>query len=405
MCRLNVPKPRQGRASRSPAPALAAVSDLPDLLAPLTKQVVLGAVPEGMRRATSQQEFTRAVKEHGDALALRCHGYRNLMLVATKLSDWADWTTLTTRPTEQRIADDTDLALSTVKRWVRWLRERGFLGTVEEGTTVRFRKGTRCGLDDDGLGNRAAVWVLCVPAPELDEEHARTDTLTDKTTTEPPSCTSRRGVHEGPTRARERSSSRRRNRISTTDGPAATPGTRKHALQIAQKLHDTDPVVARLSPWYIRHLTRDFVAAGWSADDVQHALNHHPDGTEWTYTWTSRDQIRNVPGWVRFRLSAWLDDGRPVPGKSQRLAAAAAELRAQQEAWRREREEQRARAGLDPIQREPVLSRAEALAPPPVQAAAPAAPSESYRSVRAEMERKRREREALQLAEMRRLGA
>ncbi|MFD0659675.1 hypothetical protein [Thermocatellispora tengchongensis] len=86
-----------------------------------------------------------------------------------------------------------------------------------------------------------------------------------------------------------------------------------------------------MSPWYIRHLIRDYVTAGWTADDVMHALDHKPDGSAWTYTWTSRDQIRNVPGWVRFRLSAWLDEhGRPLPGKSQRLAAAAAELRAEQ---------------------------------------------------------------------------
>ncbi len=159
---------------------------------------VLSAVPEGMRRAPSQRDFLRAVKEHPDALSLRCHAYRNLTKVTAKLADWADWTTMTTRPTEQRIADDLDLALSTVKRWIRWLRERGLLGVVEEGTTNRYRRGNRCGLDDDGLGNRAAVWVLCVPAPELDEH----DTLTDKTTTEPPSCTSRREYMKSYARAR-----------------------------------------------------------------------------------------------------------------------------------------------------------------------------------------------------------
>ncbi|MEU7891785.1 hypothetical protein AB0B45_02845 [Nonomuraea sp. NPDC049152] len=309
------------------------------------------------------------------------------------MADWANWTTMTTRPTEQRIADDLDLALSTVKRWIRWLRVRGYLGVVEEGSTVRFRKGNRCGLDDDGLGNRAAVWVLCVPAvPELDEH----DTLTDKTTTEPPSCTSRRGVQEGPTHAREeRSSSRRRSRISTTSGPAATPGTRKHALQTAQKIHDADPVLGRLSPWYIRHLTRAFLVAGWSADDVRHALNHQPDGSAWTYTWISRDQIRNVPGWARFRLAAWLDEhGRPLPGKSQRLEAAAARLRADQQAWRAEREAMNAARVGGPLELAPRLSRTEALAPPPVVEQAPApGPSEAFRAARAALEEKRLQRE------------
>ncbi|TMR89574.1 hypothetical protein [Nonomuraea basaltis] len=361
-----------------------------------SRAAVLSAVPEGMRRAGSQRDVLRAVKEHPDALALKCHAYRNLTEVAAKLAHWADWTTMTTRPTEQRIADDLDLSLSTVKRWIRWLRERGFLGVVEEGTTNRFRRGNQCGLTEDGLGNRAAVWVLCVPAPELDES----DTHTDKTTTEPPSCTSRRGVQEGPTRARERSTShRRKNRISTTDRLTATPGTRKHAraqaLHIAQQIHDESTTLRRLSPWYIRHLTRPFIAAGWTAKDVLHALDHQPDGAAWTYTWTSRDQIRNVPGWVRYRLAAWLDEhGRPLPSKSQRLAAAAARLRAEQDVWRAWLEEANAQRVGGPIELAPRLSRAEALAPPPVAEQAPTSgPSAAFRAARAALDAKRLQRE------------
>ncbi|WP_214317128.1 hypothetical protein [Nonomuraea sediminis] len=316
--------------------------------------------------------------------------------MTAKLADWADWTTMTTRPTEQRIADDLDLALSTVKRWVRWLRERGFLGVVEEGTTNRYRRGNRCGLDDDGLGNRAAVWVLCVPAPELEE----TGPHTDKTTTEPPSCTSRRGVQEGPTHAREeRSPSRRRNRTSTTQEPTATPGTRKHALQIAQQIHDESTTLRRLSPWYIRHLTRAFVAAGWKADDVLHALDHQPDGSAWSYTWTSRDEIRNVPGWMRYRLDAWLDEhGRPLPGKSQRLEAAAARLRAEQDVWRAGREAANAQRVGGPLQLAARPSRAEALAPlPPVTHAEACGPTAAYRAARAALDARRLVQEAARL--------
>lgn len=349
-----------------------------------------------MRRASSQQAFIRAVKQHPDALALKCHAYRNLTEVVAKLADWADWTTLTTRPTEQRIADDLDLALSTVKRWIRWLRERGFLGVVEKGTTNRYRRGNQCGLTDDGLGNRAAVWVLCTPAPELDEG----DMCTDKTTTEPPSLTLPKRVKEGPTHAREeRSTPRRRNRISTTTEATATPGTRKHALQTAQKIHDESTTMRRLSPWYIRHLTRVFVAAGWTAGDVLHALDHQPDGAAWTYTWTSRDQIRNVPGWVRFRLSAWLDEhGRPLPGKSQRLAAAAAQLRAEQAVMRERLQAMHAGRVGGPVEQPTRLSRAEALARPPVAGpGGSTSPGETYRAARAALDAKRLQRETERL--------
>ncbi|WP_031160216.1 hypothetical protein [Streptosporangium roseum] len=97
-----------------------------------------------------------------------------------------------------------------------------------------------------------------------------------------------------------------------------------------------------------------------------YALDHKPDGSAWTYPWTSRDQIRNVPSWVRFRLSAWLDEhGRPVPGKSQQLAAAAAELRAEQDRWRARFESMNAQRVGGSIELAPRPSRMEALAPRP----------------------------------------
>lgn len=41
------------------------------------------------------------------------------------------------RPTIAGIVKRTGLAKSTVKRWVRWLRERGWLGVVEQGSTAQ----------------------------------------------------------------------------------------------------------------------------------------------------------------------------------------------------------------------------------------------------------------------------
>ncbi|GAA2830582.1 hypothetical protein GCM10020220_019430 [Nonomuraea rubra] len=133
------------------------------------------------------------------------------------------------------------------------------------------------------------------------------------------------------------------------------------------------------------------VAAGWTAGDVLHALDHQPDGAAWTYTWTSRDQIRNVPGWVRFRLSMWLDEhGRPLPGKSQRLAAAAAKLRAEQAVMREQFEAMNARRVGGPVELPPRLSRAEALAPPPVRVrGSGSGPSAAYRAARTALDEKR----------------
>jgi hypothetical protein len=136
------------------------VSDLPDLVQALSRRPTLASVPRGMRRGGSQKAWLRTFKEDPEVLGLRRDGYANLMRVANLIAWHADWDTMCSRPTIKRIVEVTGLAKPTMKRWVRWLRERGWLGVVEQGTTCRYRKGTMAGLLADGLGNRAAAWVL-----------------------------------------------------------------------------------------------------------------------------------------------------------------------------------------------------------------------------------------------------
>ncbi|MGW7483469.1 hypothetical protein ACWGH8_33350 [Nonomuraea muscovyensis] len=74
-----------------------------------------------------------------------------------------------TRPTWAVLIERSGRSRSTVALWLRWLRERGLLGTVTPGSTVRFRKGTQCGTIDDGLGNIAAEYVLAIAAAPNDD--------------------------------------------------------------------------------------------------------------------------------------------------------------------------------------------------------------------------------------------
>src|SRR5690606_26350345 len=92
---------------------------------------------------------------------------------------------------------------ATVKRWVRWLREHGWLGVVEQGSTVRFRKGTSAGLVDDGLGNRAAVWVLCIRRDITPDPTDDTASDQPKCVSEPPSVSLPERDRKDPTRTRE----------------------------------------------------------------------------------------------------------------------------------------------------------------------------------------------------------
>ncbi|MEV4078909.1 hypothetical protein AB0J43_01280 [Nonomuraea fuscirosea] len=374
------------------------VSDLPDLVADPSRAVIAAAVPRGMRRAGSQQEWLRALKEDPEVLGLRSDGYSNLMRVANLIVWGADWNTMCSRPTIGRIVDVTGLAKGTVKRWVRWLRHRGWLGVVEQGSTVRYRKGTCAGLLDDGLGNRAALWVLAVPR-RTGRDQQRDAVDQQKQISGPPSVSLSERDRTDPTRVRE--TSRHRSRDHSRISPAwhlhATARTKRDKLALCERLRAELPLLRRVTAWYLRWWLSTFIDEGWTAADVLHALNVRADDSRWTYTWRSSSEIQHVPGWVRHRLSAWLgEDGQPVASRSQRRAAADARRIGEQRARRLEWARMRAAAGWlespspagDPAGLETVVSRS-----------GPAAePNEEFRRVREELERRRRERAAAEEA-------
>ncbi|TDD15478.1 hypothetical protein [Nonomuraea diastatica] len=327
----NSPNGAQRRAVR--------VSDTPALAQAPSKALIAAAVPRGMRRAPGQQEFLRALREDPDVLDLRYDGYGNLLRVAQVITWTADWKTMCSRPTIAGVVERTGLSKATVKRWVRWLREHGWLGVVEQGSTVRFRKGTSAGLDDDGLGNRAALWVICVPrditpvpVPEDASDQA-------KSVSEPPSVSLPERDKRDPTRTREAPHGARPGpRISPTWAMHESPRTKRDRLAACERLRQESGVLRRMTAWYLRWLLKAFLLAGWTVADVLHALDVRSDGSGWTYTWSSADELRHIPGWVRNRLGAWVGgDGQVLSSRSQRLAAAAREAEEQ----RRRRVEER----------------------------------------------------------------
>ncbi|MCF6467295.1 hypothetical protein FAF44_02560 [Nonomuraea sp. MG754425] len=365
-------------------------------------------MPRGMRRAGSQKEWLRTLKEDLETLELRCDGYANLTRIANLIAWAANWSTMCSRPTIARLVEVTGLSQATVKRWVRWLRVRGWLGTVEEGSTCQFRKGTAAGLLDDGLGNRAAVWVLAVPrrsrADRLRDHDPRCVDLPERTS-EPPTGSLPERTRVDPTRTREeRSPSRPREpRISPHWPLHATARTKRDKIALCERLRAEAPILRRVTAWYLRWWLSAFIDEGWTAADVLHALDSRADDSRWTYTWSSVSEIRHVPGWVRHRLAAWLDgEGRPVASRSQRRAAVDAARRAGQEARRREWAAMRAAAGWveapapDAVTEDcPVVAAVLGVTEVPEQPAV--GPNAAFVAARAEMERRRREKEAAEL--------
>lgn len=98
-------------------------------------------------------------------------------------------------------------------------------------------------------------------------------------------------------------------------------------------------MLRRMTTWYLRWLLKAFLLAGWTVADVLHALDVRSDGSGWTYTWSSADELRHIPGWVRHRLDAWMGrDGQVLTSRSQRVAAAAQEVEEQRHRRAEERE-------------------------------------------------------------------
>jgi len=112
--------------------------------------------------------------------------------------------------------------------------------------------------------------------------------------------------------------------------PATTAADR---LALAERLrHDSPAFVWVGSSRRVRWLLRDFLTAGWTAEDVLHALDHHPEEGPYAYATSApgtRGGVRNPAGWVLHRLKPWRGpEGTPTAPFSATHAAAITARRA-----------------------------------------------------------------------------
>lgn len=399
--------------------------------------------------ARSQRAWLQAVQAHPDFLLIRSDGQRNLVAV-TRVIMWRAWRpevnpgVWLSRPTNERIMQLTGLKQTACKRWRAWLRERGFLGTVTEGSTPGTRgshhdgdNGTGNGGQGDGAENLAAEYVLLVP---LDPEQPRPPIAAPSGTGDAPqdraagsgplpgvrpltqSCSGEESRPPSVVLSKERTTTIRPIAGAHTRDPgnsppskdigkatskivsagvtvltwslSATPGTRAQMLLAAEALRASAAVLRQLSARHLRSLLREFFTAGWSPADMLWALDHRPDGSGWKFTSTPTF----VPGWVRFRLSCWRDEaGAPIASRAQRAEQARAARRAEQQRWRAECLRLEQASGECSPWRSDQVSEPEDFIAPVLSAAAAAAPSAAYRAERARMERERQERELAML--------
>jgi len=109
--------------------------------------------------------------------------------------------------------------------------------------------------------------------------------------------------------------------------------TRADQLALADRLRqDAPPLTWVGTSKRLRWLLRGFLEAGWTAGDLLHALDTHPDTGPYAYATSAPGTpggLRNPAGWVLHRLKPWRHpDGTPVTPFSATHAAALAAARA-----------------------------------------------------------------------------
>lgn len=253
---------------------------------------------------------------------------RNMVTAPKKGATWAV------------MAAEAGVSRSTLADRLAWLIERGLLVRVTPGTTPQFRPGTLRGALDDGRGNEAATYVLTVPA-DLAESLAEDDqdggkfltrasdpalddwrdvpwpaeTLPVELTRTPKPLVVDVGEETSPdVRARETPA----HSAPVAAWPAAaTPGTKAEMLAACERLRAEDPILRKMSARHLRSLLRLLFRLGATVDDVRHVLHHQPGGGAWPLPAAPRF----APGWVRWRVQAWLTPDSSQGGEGVRLVS------------------------------------------------------------------------------------
>lgn len=260
------------------------------------------AVPAASRRIRGQREALRAGLGYLAEADVRADFRANLASFWRIHVNHCSWggpsapPRGTSQPTRARVCELADISISTYKACRRWWEARGFLAIVRRGWTPALRPAALVSPEDH---NERQVYVLCIPrehrcAPAADEGQTITRPLT----------WSRRDLVRNPAHARSNPS------------PSRAPERSRAALPW--------PLRGVSDGWWV-HLTRPFAVAGWSHQDLMHAINHDPGGRQHRHR---LENVRRPAGWLAWRLGLWrAPDGSVLTSKSARLAAAAAARR------------------------------------------------------------------------------
>lgn len=328
---MSIPAPER----RAKADARRARASRTREAAPSRHFMALAAI--GSAKPSTPQAWRDAVTEWADGEALRADARATALSIARALA-WASerGTLIVRRLTWDRLAGIARCSRRTVARWLSRMHAAGLLARVAPG-----RSGS------DVTAPDSAVYALAVPCVVDADDTPSHPPVRDRN---PSHAHARGDAHDLAPQAALAGSRRRR-----TDAPSwplhDVPRTRRDELHAAEEMRRRSFALRRESARALRSVVRRFFRAGWTVADVLGAIDTRPDGSRWEHS--GADGVRSIRRWIAHRLRAWIDprNGEPVTAPSAARAQRRAELIAQTEAERREREERRATLADPDMQR------------------------------------------------------
>jgi hypothetical protein len=311
--------------------------------ADMTLAEVRRAIPPTSRRAPGQQRILDAalayLDEVAEATGMQERRRLKLELFIRALIGHASWggegraPRAVSSPGRDTVCDlirdqktGRPLSATGYKRLRRFWEEGGFTAIVREGWTPDLSPGV---LRQPGRDhNMTQAHVLCIPR-RAEKKARRQGRGPAQPKNGPLSVFSK--TDGSP--ARERDENPENPSAASCCYPSAGERPGEPEGQERTKGSPREGVLllgapAQVSDGWWAHLTRPF--ARWAPASLQYAIDHHPDGRAHVGT---AERVRNPAGWLRWRLSHWLNpDGTARPSPAEEAADRARRHRERQAA-------------------------------------------------------------------------
>lgn len=350
---------------------------------------VLAAIPKGRQRPARVSVWLDQALSHSCTSQMTDRSWKTYRAVVHSIANAIDARTMTTRFTWASLAvavhrQNPAASRRTIARYLALLRHDHvqLLATVASGRSAKYATKASEGQAD------AAIYVLTVQPMRATRMHHTQDSTpsraqqqahaarfishaVNKIGTPPPKGVSY-PVHARedapvvapiePLRGTATSSAaqaRPRPRLSRQSAALwavdRATSSRDDRLRAARTLAHLVPVARKISAHDLRSVIRPLLVAGWTINDIKHAIDHQPDGKRWPHS--GADGVNGARGWLTHRLAPWISNGTPRTSPHElalnRHEAALAKVRADREQARHDDAE------VERVRHSPIIEEAK----------------------------------------------